>query len=221
VQRLHALEKAEVFKRQTLSPARVYATDRIQQVRIQHARDAVKKILLKFKSEYVSTAHTMRTVVELGANSCDISGYVSMGHQCHAWEVSPQCVQYIVRNFPWVELHIEDVEIATPMACDLLILCEILEHLVAPEELVKRWLPQARYAVISSPLRGDLEQDLSGGEHCWSFDETDFQNFVRIGGHEVIEQKAFAMGQYCIKMLVTKRIGVERGRQAQVEQPNE
>jgi len=205
VQRLHALEKAEVFKRNQASPARVYATDPIQQVRIQHARDAVKKVLLKFKSDYISTAHTMRTVVELGANSCDISGYVSMGHKCHAWEVSPQCVQYIVRNFPWVELHIEDVEIATPMPCDLLILCEILEHLTQPDELVKKWLPQARYAVISSPLNGDLEVDLSAGEHVFSFSEDDFQNFVRIGGHEVVEQKSFAMGKYVIKLLTTKR----------------
>ena len=204
--RLHALEKVEVFKRNQASPARVYAVDPIQQVRIQHARDAVKKILLKFKSEYVSTAHSMKTIVELGCNTADISGAYSMGHVCHAWEISPQCVEYVARNFPWVKLHIEDIETATPMPCDLLILCEILEHLTDPNELVKKWLPQARYAVISSPLNGDLEVDLSAGEHVFSFTDEDFQNFVRICGHEVIEQKAFAMGQYCIKLLVTKRM---------------
>jgi len=205
VVRLHALEKVEVFKRNQASPARIYSVDPIQQVRIQHARDAVKKILLKFKSDYVSTAHSMKTVVELGCNTADVSGPISMGHICHAWEISPQCVEYVARNFPWVKLHIEDIETATPMACDLLILCEILEHLTDPNELVKRWLPQTRYALISSPLRGDLETDLSGGEHVFSFEEEDFQNFVRIGGHEVVEQKAFAMGSYVIKMLVSKR----------------
>lgn len=204
--RLHQADKAEVFHRQTLSPARIYATDPIQQVRIQHARDAVKKILLKFKSDYVSTAHSMKTIVELGCNTADISGAYSMGHLCHCWEISPRCVEYVTRNFPWIKLHIEDIETATPMACDLIILCEILEHLVNPEELVKRWLPQARYAVISSPLRGDLEGDLSGGEHVFSFEEEDFQHFVRIGGHEVVEQKVFPMGSYVIRMMVTKRL---------------
>jgi len=127
----------------------VYSTDPIQHVRIQHARDAVKKVLLKFKSDYVSTAHTMRTVVELGCNTADISGQISMGHHVHCWEVSPQCVEYVARNFPWVKLHIEDIETATPMACDLLILCEILEHLTDPNELVSKWL-------ASSSLRSDL-----------------------------------------------------------------
>jgi len=39
----------------------------------------------------------------------------------------------------------------------------------------------------------------------FSFSEDDFQNFVRIGGHEVVEQKSFAMGKYVIKLLTTKR----------------
>jgi len=44
---------------------------------------------------------------------------------------------------------------------------------------------------------------------------------VRIGGHEIVEQKAFAMGFYVIKLLVTKRKELERGRQTQVKQSNE
>jgi len=183
----------------------VYATDSVQQIRIQYARKAVKEMLLKLKEAYVSTAHTMKTVVELGANSCDISGYVSMGHMVHAWEVSPRCVEFIVRNYPWVNLHAEDIEEAEPMSCDILILCEILEHLMDPEELVKRWLPNARYALISSPLKGDLTGDLSGGEHVWSFDEADFMRFPFIGGHIVLSEISFPMGQYTIKMLATQR----------------
>lgn len=204
MQRLHALEKAEVLSRQQLSPARVYSMDQIQHVRIAHARQAVKKLLLLMRNN-TYTAHEMKTVVELGANSCDISGQISMGHRVHAWEVSPKCTEYIARNYPWVQLHIEDVETATPIQADLLILCEILEHLTEPNELVKNWLPKARYALISSPLNGDLAGDLSGGEHVFSFSEDDFQNFVKLGGHEVIEQFAFQMSQYTIKMLATKK----------------
>lgn len=205
MQRLHEADKAEVLHRQTLSPARVYSCDTVQQIRIRNARAAVHNVLKRFKTEYTSTAHEYKTIVELGANSCDISGHVSMGHHCHAWEVSPQCVEYIARNFPWVKIHAEDIETATPMPCDLLILCEILEHLTDPNELVKKWLPNARYAVISSPLNGDLQGDLSGGEHVFSFTEEDFQNFVKVGGHEVLQQQSFQMSQYVIKMLITKR----------------
>lgn len=205
MQRLHDLDKATVLNRQAVSPARVYANDQIQQHRIKNARDAVQSVLRMFKAEYTSTAHRLKTVVELGANSCDISGHISMGHHVHVWEVSPKCVEHIARNFPWVNIHSEDIETAAPMPCDLLILCEILEHLTDPNELVKKWLPNAQYALISSPLRGDLEVDLSGGEHVWSFEEEDFQNFARIGGHEPVSQMAFAMGQYVIKMMVTKR----------------
>lgn len=204
MERLHDLEKAEVLNRQTLSPARVYSMDQVQHVRIAHARQAVKKLLLLMRNN-AYTAHEMKTVVELGANSCDISGQISMGHHVKAWEVSPKCTEYIARTYPWVELHIEDVETATPVQADLLILCEILEHLTDPNELVKNWLPKARYALISSPLQGDRQGDLSGGEHVWTFDDSDFQEFALVGGHEVIEQFAFQMGQYTIKMMATKR----------------
>jgi len=205
VQRLHDLDKKTVLDRQAVCPARVYSTDQIQRVRIANAREAVKKILLLLKGEYISTAHTMKTVVELGANSCDISGQISMGHRVHAWEISPQCVEFITRNYPWVQIHAEDIETAKPINSDLLILCEILEHLTDPNELVKKWLPEARYAVISSPLKGDLTGDLSGGEHVFSFEDEDFQNFVKLGGHEVLQQGDFQMGQYRIKMLITRR----------------
>lgn len=204
MQKLHQEDKTEVFRRQTLSPARVYSTDNVQRVRIENARRAVKKLLMLMRNNSYS-AHEYKTVVELGANSCDISGTISMGHMVHAWEVSPQCVEYITRHYPWVSLHIEDVESATPIASDLLILCEILEHLTDPNELVKKWLPNARYALISSPLNGDLQGDLSGGEHVFSFDQFDFENFANIGGHEVIEKFVFPMGQYQICMMATKR----------------
>lgn len=204
MQRLHDLEKPEVLHRQTLSPARVYSMDQIQHVRIGHARQAVRKLLLHMRDNSY-TAHTMKTVVELGCNTCDISGPISMGHKVDVWEVSPKCTEYIARTYPWVTIHCEDIETATPIPADLLILCEILEHLTDPNELVKKWLPNARYALISSPLNGDLTGDLSGGEHVFSFSEADFQNFIAIGGHQVIEQFAFQMGQYTIKMMATKR----------------
>lgn len=204
MERLHDLDKAEVFKRQTLSPARVYSTDSVQHVRIARARAAVKSLLMLMRNS-TYTAHESKTVVELGANSCDISGQISMGHFVHAWEVSPQCVEYITRTYPWVKLHAEDIETAEPIYSDLLILCEILEHLTDPNELVKKWLPKARYAVISSPLKGDLQGDLSGGEHVWSLEGKDFDNFVEIGGHVLIEKEIFQMGQYRICMMATKR----------------
>jgi hypothetical protein len=203
--RLHQLDRKTVLDRQAVSPARVYTTDACQHIRIKYAREAVKKLLLMLKNEYVSTAHTMKTVVELGANSCDISGPISMGHFVHVWEISPRCIEFIARTFPHVEIHAEDLEEATPIKCDLLILCEVLEHLTDPNELVKKWLPNARYALISSPLEGDLTGDLSGGEHVWSFVDDDFQHFVKIGGHETIQQLQFPMGRYVIKMMLTKR----------------
>jgi hypothetical protein len=203
--RLHELDRPAVLNRQAMAPARVYVNDPTQNNRIRHAREEVKRILLMLKSDYVSTAHTFRTIVELGANSCDISGQFSMGHRVHVWEISPTCIEYITRNFPWVKVHAEDLEDAQTMPADVLILCEVLEHLTDPDALVKKWLPEARYALISSPLEGDLTGDLSGGEHVWSFKEQDFQNFAKIGGHEVQRQFDFQMGQYRIKMMCTKR----------------
>lgn len=205
MKRLHELDRSAVLERQAASPARVYSLDQIQRVRIANAREAVKRILLLLKGEYVSTAHTMKTVVELGCNSCDISGPISWGHHTHVWEISPKCVEFIARTYPWVTIHSEDLEAAAPMDADLLILCEVLEHLTDPNKLVETWLPKAKYALISSPLNGDLTGDLSGGEHVYSFAEEDFQNFVTLGGHQVIHQGQFQMGQYTIKMLLTKR----------------
>src|SRR5205807_79387 len=64
--------------------------------------------------------------------------------------------------------------------CDVLILCEVLEHVENPGDLVDQWLPRAKNVIISHQLDEPVGSHLSGDVHVWSCSEKDFDNwFVR------------------------------------------
>lgn len=132
-------------------------------------------------------------ITELGCGTCDISGSFSFRNDVYAYDCNPEALEIALDRFPLLKAT-GPIPEAEP--CDILILCEFLEHIPDPLTLIKAWLPLAGEVVISHPLNGDLVRDLSGGEHQWSYNEEDFKRWFAIGGHEVIHQEIFQMGGY-------------------------
>lgn len=173
---------------------RIYETDSCQAERIARSRRMVARVLDGMK--VVDAAHTFFTVVEVGCGMSDIGGYFSMGHKVIGVEANPTHALSCMKRWPHMDVRDGNIETMEPMECDVLILCETLEHLANPMEFCKRWLPKARYAVISCPIDGDLKGDASSTEHTWSINAGDFTDFFKAGGHDLREIERFEMGCY-------------------------
>jgi len=178
------------------NPVRVYHNDGVQDGRIARAR--------------LYLAHTLqglrpgrRTIVELGCGAMDISGPFSGTHEVIGMDCNQGCVLQAMKDYPNAVVSWTPLEGIVPFPCDVLVLCEVLEHLTDPIELVKKWLPHARACVISHPIEGDLQNDLSGGDHCWSYSQADLHQWFVHGGHLLMDDEIFPMGSY--------RIGIARG----------
>lgn len=168
---------------------RVYAGDSVQGERIERSRKLVAKCM-KLPRRY--------SIIELGCGTLDISGPFSERHNVLGLECNFEAMKLAKQRWPKAEVYSTDATAPAPTRCEILVLCEFLEHVPDPFALAKAWLPLADHVVISHPLNGDLAGDLSGKEHQWSFDETDFVNWFNVGGHELIEHEVFKMEGYDI-----------------------
>jgi hypothetical protein len=212
LRRLHEKPAEEAFAHHRDNvPERVYEHDPTQSVRIAKSR-ALVALALQFLRGTEQVLKPKR-IIELGCGTADISGYFSWGHRVKGYEACPTHFPKTALRWPHmivpegkdepdrglIQANIETLE---PEACDILILCETLEHLGDPVGVCGKWLPLAKYAVISSPCRGDFvgegrnaqQADASGGEHVWSFDPQDFKDFLRAGAHQVLKHEEFLMG---------------------------
>jgi len=105
-----------------------------------------------------------------------------------------------------------------PEACDILITTEYLEHIDDPLGFVKRWMSQAKYCVLSSPVAGDRGAFKEGG-HIWSFDFIDFAKFFDVGGQEVIHSVEFRMAVYDMFLGLGRRKGLIHSTGQRIKEP--
>lgn len=175
-------------------PPRVYDEDSVQLERIKRARVMAFSML-----KDVAIAACPTRIIELGCGTGDISGpFVSENTTVEGFDCNPASLKVAVERFPGF-IGFEQIP-DEPLDCDILVLCEFLEHLENPLDLVSRWLPRAHTCLISHPLDGDLNGDLSAGEHQWSFSLADFFEWFPLGKHKLVAHEVFKMGGYQIVM---------------------
>src|SRR5947207_2948638 len=130
--KLKNIDAATQYALAQKTPVRVYEDDPIQAPRIKLAREMVAKELDRMRTE---VGHQRRHIVELGCGTADISGWFSMGHSVIGFESSPESALQANRRWPWMSVSIVNVQAPFHQPCDILILCEILEHLPDPMAL--------------------------------------------------------------------------------------
>ena len=133
-----------------------------------------------------------RNIVELGCSAGDILGVFSDVHECYGYDVTPGAVKAARERYPKLTVIMAAVENVEPHECDVLILCEFLEHIVDPIELVKGWMPLAKTVVIGHPLVGDGDDPEPG--HLWGYTPEDFAAWFPMGDHVLDEAYTFEMG---------------------------
>lgn len=129
-------------------------------------------------------------IVELGCSAGDIIGVFASEHDCVGYDVTPGACRAARERYPDLTVIETAVEHVTPEPCDVLILCEFLEHIVNPLSLIEAWMPLARSVVIGHPLDDHMNEP----GHLWSYDTDDFDNWFSMGGHIMDEAYTFDMG---------------------------
>ena len=137
-------------------------------------------------------------VIDLGCGSGDVGGWFSQNKNLvvKGYEAGSAQYEAACRRWPELKVTLADIQAIEPVPCDVLILTEVLEHLGDPDQVCRAWMPLARSCVISHPIDGDLQYDLSAGQHNFSYSDEDFERWFRLGGHRLIVSRTFRMGQY-------------------------
>jgi len=190
-------------ERHTETPVRIYSDDNLHAMRVERSRRGVVGAL---KAMGQTIPHSWRKIVEVGCGMADISGWFSQGHHVMGIESAPRVALECQKRWPWMTVVVADVQKAEPIDCDLVILCEILEHLHDPKGIAERWLKKARYCLITSPLEEDSAKNLSSGEHSWSFTMGDLHEFFVLGEHTMEYKELVEAGQLTIFLGIGKRM---------------
>lgn len=153
-----------------------------------HQTYRVEKAKLFVKSA-LSALPEMPKIVEPGCSAGDISGPFADRAQVIGIDVVPAAVKLARERYPKMMVIEGIADDMPPVECDILVLCEFLEHITDPVAFVRGWLPLAKFVVIGHPLN-----DPGGAEpgHVWSYTYDDYLDWFRIGGHGVIETHLFS-----------------------------
>jgi len=129
------------------------------------------------------------TIIEPGCSAGDISGPFSKDHDVFGIDVVPAAVSLARSRYPDMTVVEHVAEDLDPKSCDVLVLCEFLEHISNPVDFVSTWLPLAKWVVIGHPLNdpGSIEPG-----HVWSYTLDDYLRWFEIGGHRMLETHLFA-----------------------------
>lgn len=200
--RIQEVSSDEIYQRHAPKPPRHYESDIDHAERLAATRKMIGVLLEKMND---GPSHKRFRIIELGCGAGDIGGFFSWGHNAKGYDASHRALLAAQRRWNWMEFEVADIQTLKPEECDLLIACEVLEHIVDPAELLAKWLPGCRYAVVSSPINGDDTGDISGGEHVWNFHPGELEGMLIEGGHEVIDSKTATMGGYLDSIVASRR----------------
>jgi 2-polyprenyl-3-methyl-5-hydroxy-6-metoxy-1,4-benzoquinol methylase len=128
-------------------------------------------------------------VVEFGCAALDLSGSFSSVADVYGIDCNPRYESVVRERHPDCNFILGDVGTFTPRKVDIIVLCEILEHLADPMGFTKRMFPMARYAIISHPINEKRKEGYF--QHCWAFDEGDFDGWFSANNYRVIRKHEF------------------------------
>ena len=158
-----------------------------QEERIAFSRYLLDRVLKKCK--------TPSLIWDLGCGAGDVTGPVSNIHLVHGVDLVPKSEEECARRFPSLRFHRIPVENLEPYWTDVLVMCEFLEHVDDPIEIVKTWGSRAGWMIIGHPLYEPANAPIEPG-HSWSYTEEDFDNWFTIAGHSLREKFLFPMGSW-------------------------
>lgn len=194
----HRTEKEGLLHHQS-NPVRVYRDDTTQAGRIWKTVACAKAQLEAFNMRLGTK------IIELGCGSGDVCGPLSWQFSNELWRMcvigvdcNEACLREAEKRYPQLMLRLSSIQPHLIDEYEMVILCEVLEHLQNPLDVAAGALSKARLSVISHPLDEPYGSQLSAGDHCWSFSMQDHEDFFKVGGHKIDFTEVFQMGMYKI-----------------------
>ncbi len=173
---------------------RVYA--RIQAHRVAKSRRYLKRAINACQGKRPS-------IWEIGCAALDISGPFSDVAGVGGIECNGAYVTVAKARYPNAIMITGDAEMIAPDAFDILVACEILEHMVDPMATMSRLMPRCSYAVISHPIN---EPDgIPNTEHYWTFTYDDFKNWFTGNGFSLLKSEVFRNGCFDLAIGLGKK----------------
>jgi trans-aconitate methyltransferase len=152
--------------------------------RIERVRDYISAAIASFDRPV--------TIVDLGVGSGDTSGPFSNKNRVIGIDLTNESKRVCAERFPRMEHILSPIEEAPVVDCDILVACEVLEHLADPVPTYWRFTDQASAVVIGHPLNEpDPSEEFF---HLWRYDMHDFSNWF--SGHPLRDFEIFAMGGF-------------------------
>jgi len=158
------------------NPPRIYA--RTQWNRVFKTRIFVKEAIR------LCGGHPI--LFEIGCAALDISGKYSSRATVIGVDCNTGYIPIVKEKHPDCGFILHDVETFVPDKVDILVMCEILEHIVDPKGLTRRLMPMAKYAVISHPIDDQLSLNEPRTDHYWSFNGDDFNSWFYDNNYTIV-----------------------------------
>lgn len=156
--------------------------DEFIRVRIQKCREYVEKC--------VKVCGALPNITDLGCGCGEICGPF---HECGKASVlgidcNTNALLHAAKKYGIHTLN-SDLSLCKPGDGDVLVMCDVLEHVEFPSLIAFAWLPLYRYCVISHPLN----ESHQNREHKWIFSEEDFENWFYASGFRILEKEKFVV----------------------------
>lgn len=148
----------------------------------------------KFVADAIKTFDRPVTIVDLGVGSGDISGPFSEENRVIGIDLVNDSKGVCAERFPRLEHVLSTLEDAPVVGCDILIACEVLEHLADPVKIYRKFAEQATAVVVGHPLNEpDPSVDFF---HLWRYDIYDFRDWFIRSGHKLRTFEIFGLGPF-------------------------
>jgi len=157
--------------------------------RVERTKSVISNLIeTEFSGRQVS-------IVEPGCSAGDISGpFAQIGHDVWGCDVVPAAYRAAKERYPAMKVDNAAIQDIETKPCDILVMCEFLEHIDDPRGFIRQWAPFAKAMVISHPVMEDGKDPEVG--HVWSYYPQDYANWFVYAQHEMLGVERWDMGFY-------------------------
>jgi 2-polyprenyl-3-methyl-5-hydroxy-6-metoxy-1,4-benzoquinol methylase len=133
---------------------------------------------------------------EIGCGVLDICGpYALDSAIVTGYDFHESSVKFGMLQYPCAKIYCQDINTITDIDCDILVACEVLEHIDDPVLLMHNITKSTKLLVISHPINELANSGITNGEHCWSYTEDDFDNWFIQNGFTIYSKEYFDNGR--------------------------
>jgi len=136
------------------------------------------------------------TICEIGCGALDICGPYAIGADVVGYDFHQKSVDYAISQYANAKVYCKNINTLHNISCDILVACEVLEHVDYPVAIMDQITKSSKILIISHPIDESENSKATKGEHCWSFSENDFNAWFEPNGFKIMNKEYFKNGPF-------------------------